>query len=34
MASNGNGTTVIRNGTLIDAAGNPATPNEAVVIEG
>jgi imidazolonepropionase-like amidohydrolase len=33
MASNGT-TTVIRNGTLIDAAGNPPTPNEAVVIEG
>jgi imidazolonepropionase-like amidohydrolase len=33
MASNGT-TTVIRNGTLIDATGNPAGPNEAVVIEG
>ena len=33
MASNGT-TTVIRNGTLIDAAGNPPTPNEAVAIEG
>ena len=33
MGSNGT-TTVIRNGTLIDAAGNPPTPNEAVVIEG
>ncbi|MEE8292147.1 MAG: amidohydrolase family protein [Candidatus Tectomicrobia bacterium] len=34
MASNGNSTTVIRNGTLIDGAGNPAKQNEAVVIEG
>ena len=35
MASNGNGaTTVIRNGTLIDATGAEATYNEAVVIEG
>lgn len=35
MASNGNGTTtVIRNGTLIDATGAEATHNEAVVIEG
>ena len=34
MGSNGKGTTVIRNGTLIDCAGNPATHNDAVVIEG
>ena len=34
MATNGNGTTVIRNGTLIDATGNEATHNEALVIEG
>ena len=34
MASNGNATTVIRNGTLIDATGNEACYNEAVVIEG
>ncbi len=34
MGSNGKGTTVIRNGTLIDGAGNPATHNDAVVIEG
>ena len=34
MASNGNPTTVIRNGTLIDAMGNSPMPNEAVVIEG
>ena len=34
MAHNGKGTTVIRNGTLIDGAGNPATNNDAVVIEG
>ena len=34
MGNSGNGTMVIRNGTLIDCAGNPATHNDAVVIEG
>ena len=34
MGNNGKDTTVIRNGTLIDGAGNPATHNDAVVIEG
>ena len=34
MGNSGKGTTVIRNGTLIDCAGNPATHNDAVVIEG
>ena len=35
MASNGKSNTmVILNGTLIDSTGSPATPNQAVVIEG
>ena len=34
MGNNGKDTKVIRNGTLIDGAGNPATHNDAVVIEG
>ena len=34
MGSNGKDIKVIRNGTLIDGAGNPATHNDAVVIEG
>ena len=34
MGNSGKGTMVIRNGTLIDCAGNPATHNDAVVIEG
>lgn len=34
MSSNGKMTLVIRNGTLIDGAGNPATSNDAIVIEG
>ena len=33
MSANGK-TTVIRNGTLIDGTGEPASPNDAVVIEG
>ena len=33
MSSNGNRTTVIRNGMLIDGSGNPPTQNEAIVIE-
>ena len=27
-------TTIIRNGTLIDGTGQPAVPNDAVVIQG
>ena len=34
MGSNGSKTTVIRNGTLIDGSGSPATENDAIVIEG
>ena len=34
MSSNGKVTLVIRNGTLIDGMGNPATANDAIVIEG
>ncbi|PKB79824.1 MAG: hypothetical protein BZY88_11320 [SAR202 cluster bacterium Io17-Chloro-G9] len=34
MQNSGKGTTVIRKGTLIDCVGNPATQNDAVVIEG
>ena len=34
MASPGNDTIVIRNGTLIDGAGNPPMPNEAIVVSG
>ncbi len=34
MSTNGNKTTVIRNGTLIDGTGNPSTSNDAIVVEG
>ena len=34
MSANGVHTTIIRNGTLIDATGQPAAPNDAVVIQG
>ncbi len=34
MTSENQQTTVIRNGTLIDGSGSPATENEAVVIQG
>ena len=34
MGSNGKKTLVIRNGTLIDGSGSPASPNDAIVIEG
>ncbi len=34
MSNNGNKTTVIRNGTLIDGSGSPPAQNDAVVIEG
>jgi len=34
MSTNGNKTTVIRNGTLIDGTGNPSTGNDAIVVEG
>ena len=34
MSTNGKVTLVIRNGTLIDGMGNPATANDAIVIEG
>ncbi len=34
MDGDGKKTIVIRNGTLIDGSGNPATPNDALVIDG
>ena len=34
MGGNSKRTMVIRNGTLIDGSGSPATQNEAIVIEG
>ena len=34
MSTNGVKTTIIRNGTLIDATGEPATQNDAVVLQG
>ena len=34
MASKNGKTLVIQNGTLIDGRGDPAVPNEAVVIDG
>ena len=34
MANQGKPLLVIQNGTLIDGAGNPPTPNQAMVIEG
>ena len=34
MSTNGAKTTIIRNGTLIDATGQPAVQNDAVVVQG
>ncbi len=34
MSTNGTKTTIIRNGTLIDATGQPAVQNDAVVVQG
>ena len=34
MSANHAKTTIIRNGTLIDATGQPATHNDAVVVQG